>query len=170
MNKKGETENLIGLLILTAVTLIVGVILLQASAQNIGTATDTIQTVNQSLPNAITNGTGVYINTCKALTGVVIFNATNNVEIPNNNWTTADRVINPTTGSLSVNITPNACITAGCAFNRGVWKVSGTCYPLTYEDSSGGRSMIGIVIIMFAIAIAVVALIPVLKQKDIFTR
>ena len=170
MNKNGETGNLVGLLVLTAITVIVGVILLQASAQNVGTATNSQTLVNQSLPSATVNLTGQYITNCKEISGTVMFNATGNVEIPATNWSIANRVIDPSSGQLAVNVTPNASFGAGTGFNKGIWKISGTCLPLTYEDDSGGRSMLGMVVIMFAIGIAVVALVPVLKQKDIFTR
>ena len=156
----------IGVLILTAVVVIVGVILLQSAAQNVGSSTNTVAIANQTLDTAITNGTSQYITNCKVLTSPVVFNATGNVEIPSSNWTITNNVVY--NGQEAVQVLPNACITAGCGFNKGLWKVSGTCQPVGYIPDGGSRSVAGIIVIFFALAVAVVALWPTIKEMGNF--
>jgi len=166
-NKKGVSDVGIGAIISVAIVLIVGVILLQASAQQIGDVVNTYEIANQSLTTnlgAASDGATVYVENCRALVGtVIVFNASGNVPVPADNWTLHNNQIHPTSGALTVNITT----TALSDDNYGVWTVDGTCQPTTYETSSGGRAIMSIVIIFFALALAVVALYPVLQNRGL---
>jgi hypothetical protein len=163
MNKKGvsDTGGMVSGLILVAITLIVGMILLQASAQNVGSATNTVNLENRSLA-AVTNLTAQYITDCKVLTSVKIWNATGDLLIPATNYTLTNNVVY--NGNEAVRIVPAATTGAGTHYNEGVWTVDGVCQPLGYIADSGGRAIAGIIVIMFAVAIAVVALTPTLRS------
>lgn len=152
----------LGSLIVVAITLIVGIILLQASAQQVGETTNTVSLANQSLVTAASNGTVLYVTNCRALSDVNVFNATGDLEVPDDNYTVANNQIHPTTGDLTTTLT--ITVIDGAGTTDSVWTVDGTCQPLTYEASSGGRAMLGLVIIMFALALAVVAITPVLRE------
>jgi len=138
----------IGLVIALAVTLIVGAVFLQASAQNIGQVRNTETLANESLATVV-NGTAQYITTHKAISDVVIYNETNNVIVGAGNYTITNNVVN--NGALAIEILPDA--TAGY---KSAWQVSGTVEPLTYENSSGGRSVAYLIIILMALALVAV--------------
>lgn len=153
----------IGGLILVAITIIVGVILLTASAQQTGTITNTNTLVNQSL-GTLTNGTALYVTNCRALESYTVWNATGDQVVDSSNYTVTNNVLNPITGALSVRVDPQVTVGFVSAWDTGTATLDAVCQPLTYETSSGGRALVGMVLIFFALAIAVVALMPVLKE------
>ena len=164
---EGNSQR-IGLLVMTAVALILGAIILAASAQQVGNVTNTITLENQSL-GTMTNGTDLYVTSCRALSDVKIWNATGDVEMSpsgtgTSNYTVTNNALDAT-GGLSVKITPNVTVTAGTAYNKGTATIDGVCQPTTYSDDSGARAIAGIIIIMFAIALAVVALYPTMRER-----
>lgn len=159
MNKKGvsDTGGWVSLLILVAVALVVGVILLQASAQNVGTTNTAITKANATLGVPV-NGTATYITDCRKVDDLVVWNATGDVEVPTSNYTQVDNVIS--NGALAVSVTPNAIVD----YKVGTWTYDGTCYPLTYDDNSGSRAIASLIVVMFALALGVVALTPTLRS------
>ena len=164
MNKKGAvdgTTGMIGVIVTVMVLLVVGVVLLQASAQQVGSSTNTYTLANASL-GVMTNGTSIYIPNCQAATSVKIFNATGDVEIPSTNYTLTNYVVN--NGVLSARVAPAVTVTAGVAFNKGTATIDAVCEPYGYITDSGGRAVAGLIVIMFAIALAVVALTPTLRS------
>jgi len=74
------------------------------------------------------------------------------------NYTVENNVIY--NGALSVNVTVDDAEFEGLG-----WKISGTAQPLTYIANSGGRSLVGIITIFFALAIVVAAMYPVISSK-----
>jgi hypothetical protein len=155
-----ETGKQIGTLILTAVALIVGVILLTASSQQVGDVTNTVTLENVSLGAAVSNGVAQYIDDCRLISGVVVYNETNDVTVPADNYTITNNVVDGN-GNLAISVTP----TVVAHTEKGIWMIDATtCQPTTYDDSSGGRAIAGIIIIMFAIALAIIALYPTLKE------
>jgi len=157
INKKGQMN--MGMILMSFIAIIVGVILFQTIAQEVGSSTNTVSVANQTETLAA-NGEDIYIEEYRALSDVVILNATDNATISSGNYTVTNNAINPTTGALSVKVT-----TDDAEFESSSVRVSGTAQPLTYIDSSGGRSMALLIPIMFALAIAVVALEPTLRSK-----
>lgn len=163
MNKKGAqgmTGGMVGGLVLVALTLIVGVILLQASAQNVGQVRDLVTQGNATL-GTMTNGTTIYITAYKSCSSFKIWNATEDVEIPSTNYTVTNNVIY--NGQEAISVAPGV-ETLTYAYNKGTAKYQGICQPLTYDPTSGGRAVAFIIIIMFAVALAVVALSPTLRS------
>jgi uncharacterized protein (UPF0333 family) len=161
-NKKGEL-NIVGLLIITAVLLIVGVIFFQATAQEIGKATNTQAIANQSL-GTLTNGTALYVTNCRDLSDVKVFNATGDVEVNSANYTVTNNVIY--NGALSVKVDPVVDAGGrGLGYNKGTATIDGTCQPLTYIGDSGGRAMASLILVMFGLLLVVIAMTPTLREK-----
>jgi len=155
MNKKGQVGQ-VGTLIMVALTLIVGCILLVASAQNVGQTTQTVNVVNRSLGTQ-SNTTTLYLTDMKAISDVVVWNTTTQL-IPAGNYTVTNNVVY--NGGLSVSFLPSALPDR----TNYTWYISGTAQPTTYESNAGGRAIAGLIIIFFALAIGVIALTPALRS------
>ena len=160
-NKKGLSNVGFGGIIILFMGIIVALAFIPSIAQSKGTMTDLRTVANASL-GVMTNGTVLYITDYKSCSDVKIWNATGDVEIPSTNWTQTNNVVY--NGQEAVSITPAVDVLAGHAFNKGTAKYQGTCEPLSYIHESGGRAIAGVIIIMFAIALAVVALVPALRS------
>jgi len=162
MNRKGEVK--VGMIIIVAITLIVGIIFFRVIAQQVGETTNTWAIENQSL-GAVTNitvgGTPLYMTNCRAMSGVIVFNATENVAVPSTNYSVANNVVY--NGALAVAVSPEADFDLG--YNTGIWTIDGTCQPTTYIADSGGRAIAKLIAIFFALAVLVVALVPTLRNE-----
>ena len=134
-----------------ALTAIVGVILLQASAQNVGTTTDTYSVANLSLGTA-SNTTAVYFTDIRALSSVVVVNNTNGAVLPSSNYTVTNNVVY--NGALAVKVEQSIPPTTG--FTGYILNISGTAQPTTYIDDGGARSVASLIIILMALTLAVV--------------
>lgn len=151
----------IGLLVLTAIALIVGAILLQGSAQNLSPAIDTRTVTNYSVTNPVTNGF-VYLHGQKVIGTPVIINGTSGVGSPNSSVFTFGENVSSTTGVKTIYIKNNGYPT---------WGGAGQLINITYDygdfgyvEDSGGRAVAGVIIILFALGIGVAALYPTLKE------
>jgi hypothetical protein len=158
MNRKGEIG--IGSIMIVFIAILIGIIFTQAIAQEVGSSTNTITVANTSLATVV-NGTAQYLDDYRALSSVVIYNETGGI-VGAGNYTVTNNVVNPTTGSLSVSILPDAT-----AAWISAWKVSGTAQPVTYIAESGGRAMASLIVIMFALAVAVIALTPTIRSETL---
>ncbi len=174
MNKKGEMGGgEVGLLILVAVAIILGASFLTPIAQYVGTATNTGQATNVSFTMPA-NGSTTDLTPCgqKNTSAVVIYNYTNDSDatLPANpavrltgNNATISQAQSSTTGYLHSQVT-----TFGNAVNYfGNAKVNVTCTfePEGYITDSGGRAIASLVIVLFALGIAVIAIVPSLRSK-----
>jgi len=159
MNRKGQMNG-VGYILIVALTLIVGVVLFQVVAQEVGKSTNTVAIANDTLSGTV-NGTIEYMTDYRALSGVVIYNATNSVIVPSSNYTVTNNVVY--NGALAVSVEP--LDTLDRKYLDFDWSISGTAQPLTYIPSSGGRAVAGLISIFFALAILVVALEPSLRNK-----
>jgi len=146
-------------ILIVFISVIVGILLFQVIAQEVGTSTSTISVANQSETLA-TNGNSIYIEEYRALSSVVILNQTDNSTVPSSNYTVTNNAINPTTNALSVKVTTDDAAVA----SLDVY-VSGTAQPLDYIADSGARAVANLIVIFFALAIAVVALVPTFREK-----
>ena len=156
MEKKAQVG--IGAIISVFVIALTGVILFLSVAQTAGPLTDTV-TANSSETLAL-NGASIYIEEYRSITGVTIVNATNqSQEVPSTNYTVTNNALNPTTGALSVQVTTNSG-----DWNESAVYVQGTAQNLDYIDSSGGRALTDLIAVFFALAIAVVIIVPIVKQ------
>jgi len=160
MNKKGEVNNF-GVIMVVFIAILVGVILFQVIAQQVGETTNTITIANESLGSAAVISTTQYFTNYRSLTDVVVFNATEDAIVPAGNYTIANNVVY--NGALAVSITPSTYLNES-GYDSGVWTISGTAQPLTYIPDSGGRAMASLIVIFFALLVAVVALEPTLRS------
>lgn len=156
MKKKGQMNGL-GILLLTFVTVLVGVILFQVIEQQVGEST-TLEALTNTSIGTVTNGTAYYFTEYRALSDVVVYNDSGQLR-NSANYTIANNVINPTTSALATSLTPSS------EFTGESWNVTATGQPLTYISDSGGRSLASIIGILFALAVLVVALVPTLKNE-----
>ena len=152
--KKAQMD--ISMILYTFIAVLVGLILFEVVAQQVGQTTDTATIANHS-QTAGSAGESIYLVNWRALSDVVIWNETYNV-IGSGNYTIENNVIY--NGALSVNVTVDDAEFEGLG-----WKISGTAQPLTYIANSGGRSLVGIITIFFALAIVVAAMYPVISSK-----
>ncbi len=159
MNKKGQMGNALGILLITAIGIIVGVVLFQVIAQEVGSSTNTVAVVNVSLGTA-DNATTVYLTDYRSISSVVIYNESGTEIVPANNYTVTNNDLNDDQ-ALSVSVLP---ISANNEYQGYTWTISGTAQPVTYIADSGGRAMAGLIVIFFALAVAVIALEPTLRS------
>ena len=163
MNRQGQVE--LGAILLAFIVVIVGVVLMVASAQLVGDTTNTQSFTNISLA-APANGATVNLNG-KFVTDFVAINSTNATggqdDIPvigAGNFTIVNnQVVN---GEETARITVD-----DTQFQSTNWNVTYTTQPTTYISNSGGRAIANIIIVFFALAIVVVTLFPTLRNKVI---
>ena len=161
MNKKGQAVLGLGTFMLVFIAVIVGVVLFQAVAQEAGKSINTHALVNESIGD-VNNYTTYYI-AYRAISDPVIVNGTLGRTVPAGNYTVVNNVVNPTTGELSVSITPVS--TGGDYTNpQETWYISGTVQPQGYVAESSGRAIFSLIAIFFALAIAIIALEPTLRS------
>lgn len=157
MNKSGQMAQISGLIML-AIAVIVGAILLQGSAQNIGNTINTV-TVNDSATLAA-NSASIYLTNYRAINSVVVVNASNQSQVvPASNYTVTNEVIDPTTQGLSVKVTTNSA-TWG---SKAVY-IQGTGQLTTYANDSGSRAITSLIIVLMAVALISVVVVYVVKN------
>ena len=156
MNKKGQIN--VGVIIVAFITIVVGVALLVVTAQQVGTVRDTVDLVNRSL-GAADNSTTVYLTDIRAISGVVIYNESGDAIVAADNYTVTNNVVYQ--GALAVSVLP----AANAEYHGYTWTISGTAQSLTYVPDAGSRSIVLLIVIFFALAIAVAALYPVMKDS-----
>lgn len=159
MDRKGQAIGQIGVIIMVFIAIIVGTILMIGSAQNIHPFRNTVPVANDSVSSAAT-ATAVNLQG-QAATDVVVYNGTNDLILLAGNYT----VLNNQVVDGSLTATFNA---TGTGIYLGQdWNVSYTSEPDGYSNNAGARSIAGVIIIFFAIAIAFIAIVVVGKDKNI---
>jgi predicted Kef-type K+ transport protein len=162
MNKKGQLG--VGLIVVVAIAIIVGIILFQAVASNVDQGTR----ANSGVVTVV-NGTytGV-LNTPVELAGqelvslTSVGNATTGANVAAANYTVAECV--RTSDNLK-----GICYTAvgvGSPAATGPVKISYTYYPNGYIDDAGARSIAGIIVLLTALGIALIAYLGVKSKLD----
>lgn len=154
MNNRGQVT--IGMFLVTFISVLVGVILLTASAQQIGFTKDTITITNETitLPDLneklALNGSGsvgtpvIYTNgTVLQAAGQFVYT---NRDVLNSQLTFTINNTNTSIGGYAANISYEA-------------------QPDGDLNSSGADSMMTIVILLMAIGVAIVALSPTMRSK-----
>lgn len=166
MNSKRGEIGMVGTILVVAIAIIVGVILFTAVAQEAGRATNTVS-INETITSPA-NG-GIYNFTdYRNLGGVSVVNASNGVAIAAGNYTITGNVLSPTTGALTTTLTVEDAEFAGWSW----FVIATSAQPLTYIEDSGSRSVVALILILLAVAIALVALFPVIKggALELFSR
>jgi len=156
VDRKGQIG--IGVIILVAVAVIIGAVILNTSADNLAILTQTVNTVNKTFTAPAINGNLTVEG--QAVTSVIATNASSGTLIPASNYTITNYVLS--NGQLISTFTSLG--------GDGGWQgksinLSYTYEPFGYDRNSGNRSVIGLVVVFFALAIAVVAITPVFQEK-----
>ena len=152
MNKKGQLG--IGLIIVVAIAIIIGLIMFQAIASNVETGTQAVK--------------GATVTTNYNTVGIL----NTNVELPGQELVSVQAVTNRTDGVAiaAANYTIAECVRAsdnlkGICYTRlgdgaesplDAVNITYTYYPAGYIDDAGGRAIAGIIVLLAAIAIAFV--------------
>ena len=157
-HRKGEMNG-VGIFVLMFVVIIVGIALFTVIAQEVGdsTTTEAITNYNVTVTGAGTNYT---ITDYKYIGGTVtIMNATNLGLLNSGNYTISNNQI--VDGSLVSILRVDDDVT----FTSGIWSINATsCQRPDYIDSSASRSIAGLIVIFFALAVGVVALSPTMRS------
>ena len=161
MNTKGSEGLNVGTFILLAVGIIVALTLLTGGiSSNVGKVSQTVVWTNQVVTSAAA-GSAVELTGIQALKGdITITNTTSGTAIPASNYTITNYYVS--NGQLVVRLQSNA---GQIGFQGKSINVSATVVePFGYDTNAGGRVMINLVIIMAALAIAVVVIVPIVKN------
>ena len=156
MENKGQMG--LGMMITVFIVAITGLVLFVTIAQTAGPLGDLV-TVTNKTEAAGANGATFYIEEYKKIDDVVIHNASGGEVIAAGNYTVANNQLLPTTGALTVSVTVDDAEYASMN-----WNVSGTAQKLDYIDSSGARSLTDMILVFFALAVAVVVIGPVVRE------
>ncbi len=154
MDKKGEGQEL-GIIIIVAITLIVGVIFFQAIAQQVGETT-TLSGFTNDTKTLAANASSIYLTEYRALSDVIITNMSGTT-ITSGNYSVTNNVVY--NGALAVQIT-----TIHDEYESTSVNISATAQRVTYIPESGGRAMASLIAIFFALAVLVAALRPTLRS------
>ena len=162
MNKKGQLG--IGLIIVVAIAIIIGLIMFQAIASNVdqGTraASGVVTVVNGTYTGVL--NTPVELAGQELVTLTSVNNASTGAAVAAANYTVAECI------RASDNL-KGICYTAvgvGSPAATGAIKISYTYYPNGYIDDAGARSLTGIIVLLTAIGIALVAYLGVRTKFD----
>jgi hypothetical protein len=155
MDKKAQGAIELGAIMVVFITAIVGVVLFQTVAQEVGSTTNTIVQPNLTF-TAPANGDRVDIAGQELLSTPVVSNAT--YIIGDGNYT-VDEIVSETTGVKTISFRTDDALIAGGEFN-----ITYDYGADGYIDSSGARSMALLIPLFFALGIAFVALSPTLRS------
>jgi len=159
MNKKAEVGKELGAILIVFITILLGVILFQAIAQESGKAT-TLGAYTNFTTTLAAPEESIYLTDIKHISSIVIENCSAaGAVFDAGNYSVTNNFVHD--GALTVRITT----TAGSNYNLTAVNISGVTQPLTYIDDSGARSMVPLIAIFFALALAVVALVPTLRNE-----
>ena len=155
MDKQGQGAIGLGVIMMVFITTIVGVVLFQTVAQEVGGTTSTVVQPNLTF-TAPANGARTDIAGQELLSTPVVSNGTGVILAGNY---TVDEIVSETTGVKTISFqTDDAHIAAG-EFN-----ITYDYGADGYIDSSGARSMALLIPLFFALGIAFVALSPTLRS------
>ena len=154
MNKKGQLE--MGGILVVFIVVLVGAILLVASAQQVGETTNTRFVTNATLESD--NGTSSLEG--KFVTDFVAYNGSTAFLIGASNFTIVNNQVVDGEETARVTVAVMDPLLQVLDFN-----VSYTYQPTTYIAGGGGRAIAGLIVLFFALTIAFVALEPTLRNK-----
>jgi len=154
MNNKAQAS--VGLLIAVGIGVIVALVMFQAAAQEVGKSTTT-ETITNALYTGPASGSCIDLKGQEILSTPVVTNRTDGVTIPATNYTISERV------SSVDNLKRIGYCTKG-TFGVGVINVTYTYGPEGYAEDSATRSIVGIIVLLGAIAIAI-SVMPAVRSK-----
>ena len=158
--KSKKAELGVGVIVVAAIAIIVGLILFQAAASNVEQATQTVtgvSTLSQGQYTGVLN-TPVELVGQELISVIAVTNRSSGAAIAAANYTIYECVRN----SDNLKGICYKALGAGLPSASAPVNISYTYYPNGYIDDAGSRSIAGIIILLAAIAIALV-LIPYLR-------
>lgn len=141
-----------GILIIAAVAIIVGAILFQASAQQVG-STQQLQKVSNATVTFAAGGVTLNGRAVNPSSSMIVTNATGGETVPSTNYTVANNVI-LSNGNLGAKITP----TSDSAYKAQSVNVSYSYEPTTYDENTASQAVANLIVTFAGLAIAVVAI------------
>ena len=159
MNKKAEAKfNFAGIIVITAIALIIGASLLSTVAKDAGKMLNSVSLSNGTYAIGSTIGGKTWLIGQELLSTPVVTNASGSGNLINSgNWTITEGV-NPSTGNKGIVYTK-----LSNDINTSV-NISYTYGPEGYIEDSGSRSIVPLIILFFALLIMVIAIVPVLRS------
>ncbi len=157
MNNRGQAVATINVFLAIFIVLVLGVILFQASAQNISNVRNTQEIVNKTVTLGASNVNSTVTGSQAFQGTITLFNdshlfATDDFTHVNNN-----QIVN---GALAWTIgATNATLASQDV------TITFTSEPDGFSKNSGTRAIVGIILIFFALAIVVISMVPVFKQQ-----
>lgn len=158
MNNRGQMNTMVGIgaIIIIAIIAIVGSIFTVSIAQESGRSLDTT-TLSAFDLGTQNNGTVYYFTDYRAIGGTIQVAGNGSVApvaLSSGNYTITNNVIHPTTGALCASLLPAS------EYTGTNWDINATeVQPLTYVGDTGSRAMIGLILIFFALGIAIAVLV-----------
>ncbi len=160
MNKKAQVEGVLGAILVMFIGVLVGLILFQAVAQETGRSLNTL-VFNDSSDGSTTtlgaNGTRLDLTGQDLLSTPVVTNITSGIVVQAGNYT-IDEVVSTSTGVKTISylvLTPE--------YASQEVNITYTYGPDGYIDNAAARSIVPLITIFFALAIAVIALSPTMR-------
>jgi len=171
MNKKGQSQ--IGVFIILFIVLLVGLILLQSSAQNVGLSTTAIALGGTNSNNTLLAadipavGSSVDLVGQDLLSTPVVVNGTTGQSVDAGNYTISE-IVSTSTGVKTISFQlddPQFSSTNQTATGSIGLNITYQYGPEGYINNSGGRALSTLIILMFAIALVILSIIPVVREK-----
>ena len=171
MNKKGQSQ--IGVFIGLFIVLLVGLILLTSSAQNVGLSTTTITLGGVNSNNTLIAADIPAVGSSVDLVGQdlidtpVVVNGTTGETVAAGNYTISE-IVSTSTGVKTISFQlddPEFSSTNQTASSSIGLNITYQYGPDGYINDSGGRALSNLIILMFAIALVVLSMLPVVREK-----
>ena len=161
MNKEAQTNGFLGLMLVGFVAIVIGVALLQSAASYTSKVDDTVSYTNTTY-TVPTAGTYTDISDCQEVIGTVLIQ-NSSTTVTSDNVTIVERV--GSDGLKSASLYNN-----DARWNARIVNATWTCGVDGYVEDAGSRSIISLIVIMMALAIAAIGLLIALKNGYIDMR
>lgn len=152
--------KVVGALIMSFIAVIVAIALLVGGiTNNVATLTTKVDVTGISFTAPAFGAVKVIDNNVQAVTNFVAVNATSGAGISATNYTITNYVITNGNTLAVLNMSANS------KFAGQPWTLNYTYEPLGYATDAGSRSIAGFIIVFCALALAVVVLVPTLRNN-----
>jgi len=146
-----------GMIVIAAICIIIGASLWPSLSNDVGTMTNT-QSITNGLYTTPANGVTIDLVGQTLLSTPTVTNRTDGATVPTSNYTISEG-ISSSTGFKTIKYK-----TTGAAWATKNVNISYTYGAQGYIENSGGRAMIPLIFIFFAILLVVIALTPALRS------
>jgi hypothetical protein len=160
MNSKGQ-YNVVGMMIVAAVTIIVGLVLLQATYPFIGETTITSSVRNDTISAPTAIGGLIYLRGQAVQGNIFVANATGGETVASTNYTITNYVVKDGALTVVYNASGTGTKYVGSTVRLNV---TYTYEPFGYAQDGATRSIIPLIAVFGALAL-VVALLPTVRES-----